>query len=360
MAIGVTKRKGKNGAVSFLAQVRLEGLGFKSAAKTFKTRTEAHNWARDSEKELKAQAASGSARGDVGQLTLAQLIREYLADPDVQQLASYKLMQRVLDDVINKFGSHRLIEFGVQQLRQARAQLHSAKRGPLAVNRYLSCLRSAWNWGRDAGLVPTERVWPQKLMMKEPPESKRARFLSDSELPALLKAAERDPVLRAPIIISMATGLRKGELLRLKWSDIDLEKATCCVHKSKNKTRRQVHLTSSAVAAFTDLRKRNVRSLAHPFLNTEGDPLTETLLNMRWRAIVRHSGIENFRWHDLRHTCASLIAQNGGTLLEIGSVLGHKGPSMTWRYAHLVQGKAVTGHAALDAKIAAGLGAKLA
>ena len=63
---------------------------------------------------------------------------------------------------------------------------------------------------------------------------------------------------------------------------------------------------------------------------------------------VREAGIVDFHWHDLRHTCASYLAQNGATLLEIADVLGHKTMQMVKRYAHLVQGAPVKGHAALD------------
>jgi site-specific recombinase XerD len=61
--------------------------------------------------------------------------------------------------------------------------------------------------------------------------------------------------------------------------------------------------------------------------------------------------LRDFRWHDLRHSCASFLAQQGATLLEIASVLGHRSTVVTRRYAHLVQGAPVTGHAALNEKL---------
>jgi site-specific recombinase XerD len=64
------------------------------------------------------------------------------------------------------------------------------------------------------------------------------------------------------------------------------------------------------------------------------------------------AGLKDFRWHDLRHSCASFLAASGASLVEIGSVLGHRSPSVTARYAHLVAGKPVTGHAKLDEKLA--------
>ena len=62
-------------------------------------------------------------------------------------------------------------------------------------------------------------------------------------------------------------------------------------------------------------------------------------------------GLKDMRWHDLRHSCASYMAQSGANLLEIGAQLGHKSPSVTMRYSHLVQGKALPSHAAIDKKL---------
>jgi integrase len=97
------------------------------------------------------------------------------------------------------------------------------------------------------------------------------------------------------------------------------------------------------------------------FLDDEGEPLTGQDLDRRWRAVRAAAGLKStkdktadgtgFRWHDFRHSCASFLAQNGSSLIEIGSVLGHKSPSVTAKYAHLTVGKAVTGHEALNSKL---------
>jgi integrase len=182
--------------------------------------------------------------------------------------------------------------------------------------------------------------------MKEP--AGRNRFLSLEEMTSLLKAAESDAVLRTAILVSVATGVRQGELLRLKWADVDFTNKRITILETKNVTPRRVHLTSQAVAALEKLKAAKVVSPTSVFLLDDGKPMQQAQLEMRWRRIRTAAALADFRWHDLRHTCASILAQNGSTLLEIGSVLGHKSPSMTMRYAHLVQGAPVKGHAALD------------
>jgi integrase len=71
----------------------------------------------------------------------------------------------------------------------------------------------------------------------------------------------------------------------------------------------------------------------------------------RWKKIHKAAKLSDFRWHDLRHSCASFLAQAGGSLPEIAHVLGHRSTVVTARYSHLVKGRAVTGHRELDAKL---------
>jgi integrase len=342
------KRKRRDGSTSIRVRVRLRG--FTQATKSFPTLIAAKRWAAETEKELKVQRDRGGVRRDLATLTVSELINEHLKDENVTALKHWGDRAERLNWWKAHYGATRALEFGVLHLREARGALQRSGRkrvrAAATVNRYLSSMRSAWNWGRSAGLIAPERGWPSKLMLKEP--DGRTRFLSPDEIERLLKAAEGDAVMRAAILVSIATGLRQGELLRLRWADVDLDLAAVTVMVSKNSTRRRVHLTAAAVDALKGLRGSKVVSVGAVFLAQGGTPLKKSLLETRWRVIREAATLEDFHWHDLRHTCASVLAQNGATLLEIGSVLGHKSPSMTMRYAHLVQGKPVTGHAKLD------------
>jgi integrase len=345
----IVKRKGLNGAVRYLAQARV--TGFKPVGKSAK------EWADKLEAEWRGQRGRGGLREDVGRLTIAKLVREHLADDDVKKLRTLKDRERLLAWWVNKYADIKIIDFGVVRLREARDMLIK-QRGPSTTNRYLSEMRSSWNWATAAGLIPQERGWPKRLMLKEP--RGRVRFLSDAEIGALLKAAEGDAVVHSAIVLSVATGIRQGELLRLEWRDLDLtgeksstKKPTLAVRESKTDQRRMVYLPPSAVKALQRLKKLTVVSPTHVFLNTDGKPLRKSLLEHRWRRIRSAAKLADFHWHDLRHTCASILLQHSATLAMVGAVLGHKSASMTHRYAHLVQGAAVTGHDALDSKLGA-------
>jgi integrase len=349
----IVKRKGLNGATRYLAQARV--TGFKPVGKSFDTKQEAKEWADKLEAEWRGQRGRGGLREDVGRLTIAKLVHEHLADDDVKKLRTIEDRERLLAWWVNRYADIKIIDFGVVRLREAREALIK-QRGPATTNRYLSEMRSCWNWATAAGLIPQERGWPKRLMLKEP--RGRVRYLSDAEIGALLKAAQADTVLHSAIVLSIATGIRQGEALRLEWRDLDLtgggsstKKPTLAVRESKTGERRMVYLPPNAVEALQCLKKLTVVSPVHVFLNGDGKPLRKSLLEHRWRVIRKTAKLVDFHWHDLRHTCASILLQEGATLPMVGAVLGHKSASMTHRYAHLVQGAPVTGHDVLDSKL---------
>jgi integrase len=201
----------------YTAQVRV--AGFKSSSKTFATEAEASEWATAQVADLR-KGKRDNARRDIALLAVSDLNMAFLEDPETKEQKSYADTARLLAWWNNRFGAVRVADFGQQVLREEARPLLMCARGPATVNRYLSTLRSAWNWGRDAGYVLPERAWPRRLMLKEPRGI--VRFLSDAELARLLKAAESDPMMRTAILVSVATGLRQGELLRLTWKDVDL------------------------------------------------------------------------------------------------------------------------------------------
>jgi integrase len=343
----ILKRKNGDGSTAYLAQVRI--APFKPAAKTFTTRKAARAWAEEQEAILRGERERGSVRPDLATLTLGGLLLEFLADPETTQLKTFDDSHRLCSWWIQQHGTERAVEFGVLQIRGAREKL-SKGRGPATVNRYLSALRSAWNWARAAGILPNDQLFPSRVLLTEP--KWRTRFLDDDELAALLKKArEHSELMHAAIMVSIATGIRQGELLRLDWSDVDFTRQTLRVRESKNDEPRTVHLPRTAADALRSLQTAKVRAIGPVFIMESGGRLKKSTLEGRWQTIRDSVPLTDMHWHDLRHSCASFMAQNGATLLEIGSQLGHKSPSVTMRYAHLVQGAALPAHAKLDKKL---------
>jgi integrase len=345
------KRTNGDGSKAVLAWVRIRP--FKPVSKSFPTQADARSWAEALEEELRKQRKHGQARRDLTSLTIKGLIEEFLADPETKQLKYFPDLEALLAWWINHCGGEKVLGFGTVKLREAR-ELLGHGRAPATVNRYLSALRSCWNWGRAAQYVPAEKVWPTRLFLTEPRE--RVRFLNDEELKGILEAAQKHaPWMYAAVMVSLATGLRQGELLRLEWKDVNVEGKTVTVLISKNTKRRIVHLPTPAVEALKKLRRDGIVGRKLVFVDGNGDPADKSFLTFHWNKVRTAAGLVDFRWHDLRHSCASFLAQNGASLVEIGSVLGHSSPSITAKYAHLVAGKPVTGSAALAEKLSAKL-----
>jgi integrase len=340
--------RNEDGTTSIVAQVRIKP--FKPIAKSFPTKPAAKDWADAKERELREQRKHGADRTDLPSLTVRTLVTEFLADGEMKALAYFDDLERLCAWWTNEFGANKVADIGVLKLRAARDTLVGDGLANSTVNRYLSAFRSCWNWARAGGLMPQERGWPSRLLLTEP--RGRVRYLTDEELEAILEAGKaHSPVMHAAILVSLATGVRQGELLRMSWADVDLDRQRVRIPKTKNDEPRAVHLPAVAVEALKALKELPVVSAISVFVSDDGKPLVKAHLDKRWRGIRTSAGLKNFRWHDLRHSCASFLAQKGATLLEIGSVLGHKSPSVTMRYSHLVAGAPVTGSAELDEKL---------
>jgi integrase len=362
----IVKRQNRNHTISYMAVVRFKG--FKPTAKSFPDRDGAKRWAAKLETQLKEERNKALSR-DVTAYTLGDLIRDFEKDPgrsamkwakDVSALLTWWLDAygnvRVLDAnvLLWRAARDRLLTGGARKVRNGDGNLVVAKRSPSTVNRHLAAMRCCWNWAKESGLVPANNVWPSGLQLQEP--RARARFLSDQELARLMRAAaDAGPVMNAAVVVSVATGLRQGELLRLTWADIDLEQNSLRVMESKNNTPRAVHLLAPAVAVLRTLRARPIVGFGRVFVLDDGTALDRSLITSRWKSIRRNAGLVNTRWHDLRHCAASYLVQAGATLAEVGSVLGHKSTSVTERYAHLIVGKPLAAHTGLASKLTAAM-----
>lgn len=323
-----------DGVKTFTTQVRVHGH---SASGTFNSKDAALEWHAAKRAEFESLAKRGHAtRSDISKLTLANLIDSYLKDPKTAaQKSRYDTMAR-LAWWINEHGAVKLLDFGLLQVRAAAAKLAKGRKGSTA-NRYLSTARSCWHWGQAAGFVPEDRSWPRRVMLPEP--RGRQRYLSADELTALLKASKDDPMLECAITVSVTTGLRIGEMLRLMWADVDLARARLIVHESKTGQSRTVRLPPPTVAALKKWRGKLIGADC-VFPGPGGKlPIIYAKYSRRYRAIRTAADLCDVRIHDLRHSTASFLASRGASLPTIGGVLGHKSAQTTARYTHLVQGE---------------------
>jgi len=206
-------------------------------------------------------------------------------------------------------------------------------RGPASVVRYLAVLSHAFTVAvKEWGWIEHNPV----LKVTKPTEPRgRVRFLSEQERNALLTACREssNPWLYTCVVVALSTGMRKGELMGLTWQDVDLQAGRIVLQETKNNERCVVPLTGPALALLKDHAK--VRRIDTDLLFPGHRGTAPIDLRTPWETALKRAGIEDFRWHDLRHSTASYLAMNGASIAEIAEVLGHKTLNMVKRYAHL-------------------------
>jgi integrase len=346
----ITRRKNSDGTTTYLAQVRIRP--FKPTARAFPEKKAAAAWAGALEKTLREQRGRSAARPDVATLKVADLVREYLADPRTQALTTYSERERQLGWWVGQCGALRALELPTPLvIREARGRL-LRKHEAGTVNRYLAAVRAVVNFGRGADLLPSSAIWPPCLMLPEPQH--RERYLTDDELARALKAARAESELMyAAMMFAVGVGCRQGELLRVCWGDIDEASSTVAIRVTKSDTSRRAHLPPAVLQALKAWRGDKIHPLpgrlvfAHP----DGAALANHYLVNRWEKIRVAAGLPSVRWHDLRHASASFLIQHGASLAEVAHQLGHKNPATSKKYAHLVPGVKPRGADELDKKL---------
>jgi integrase len=311
----IRKIKGKNG-YSWEARVRRGG---NSSAQSFKTQREANEWAIKTEAHFTGRTFAVSR-----DRTVADLVAHYrpLAKRSTAPLLAH--WERTL-------GSTRLRDLTPPMIARQRDSLVGAPtrsnghrttkpRSGSTVAKYLCALSSAFKYAIcDLGWCDQNPV----VQVRKPPASKwRRRFLSDGERNALLEQTRPNLHLHAAVLLSLSTGIRQGELYKLTWSDLDTESRWAILPECKNGDPRGVPLTENVLAAILALPRRS----EHVF---------DFDLTKAWRRALQAAQIEDFRWHDLRHSAASQLIVGGANHVQVAELLGHKTLSMVKRYAHL-------------------------
>jgi integrase len=182
-----------------------------------------------------------------------------------------------------------------------------------------------WEWVNDN---PCMRV----SKLKE--ARGRTRFLSKEEIHDLLEACKnsKNPYMYIIVVLALSTGARKNEIISLKWKHVHLNREVIVLDKTKNGDVRVLPLQGHALDLIERLHEdKDSCNLLFP------RPYGTEPTNIRsyWIKAVQDAGLEDFRFHDLRHTAASYLAMDGASITDIAEVLGHKTLEMAKRYSHL-------------------------
>ncbi|WP_447974207.1 tyrosine-type recombinase/integrase [Nitrospira sp. Kam-Ns4a] len=213
------------------------------------------------------------------------------------------------------------------------SKVHTAigKAHPYQANRLLALVRKMFNlaevWGLYPGPNPCKGIPPF-------PEEKRDRFVTPAELPRLWRAIQEEPneYVRAAFILCLLTGARRGEVLAMKWEDLDVEHGLWRIPQTKANRPHYVPLPRPALEELTKLPRLADNPYVFPGRGGRGHLVA---VSKPWQAIQRRARLEDVRIHDLRRTVGSWLAASGASLPLIGKALNHSQPRTTAIYARL-------------------------
>lgn len=236
--------------------------------------------------------------------------------------------------LIPYFGNMYIDEIATQNIEHYKSELLRKRNlSPKSVNNYLSilskCLKSA---------LETEflKTLPRIKRLKVPPQS--YDYLSEAETNILLDQATGKWC--DMILLAVKTGLRFGELIALKWKDIDFKAGTLTVSRNivhsiegspKNNRARIIPLTNEVIEMLCRKEKDN----EYIFCNSNREPLHYTYCRKKLHRFCKLAGIRIINWHTLRHSFASHLAARGVSVFAIKDLLGHSDIKMTMRYSHV-------------------------
>lgn len=245
------------------------------------------------------------------------------------------------------FGNVRIDRVGVRHIEQFKAKKLKEGLTPKTINNYMTVLRRALVSAMEWEYI---KVVPQVKWMKTPPPS--FDFLTRDESERLLKAVP--PERYAHVLTALKAGLRSGELLALRWEDIDFHTEKILVRRSvwkghetppKNGKNREVPMSphlSRTLKAHRHLRGPQV------FCQESGQPLTRDMVKRVLPFACKKAGLRGIQFHALRHSFASQLVMEGVPLKVVQELLGHATIEMTMRYAHLAPSMHIDAVAKLD------------
>jgi integrase len=297
------------------------------------------------EREWRTEIHAAEEMGERKRITLEDALAGYLDHRE--KTGNNKYQDRSVTVIKKLFPIHLHLD-EIQNWHMAKFKSQREREGIAAqtIKHNFQTIRNTLKWASDQGYKVKALEFPKIRLPKH-----RLRYLSLEEEKRLL--AELDPKRDIPgyrkyedrlpeeiqmmqdnydlVILLLDTGARYSEIANIKWNRINLEDRTINLWRQKVRNESIIYMTSR-IFDIMERRYRN-RLSDYVFTNQKGGPRGYAPIAIR-KAFTR-AGLKNFRIHDLRHTCASRLVQNGMSLYEVANILGHVDVQTTQRYAHL-------------------------
>jgi len=265
------------------------------------------------------------------QRTFGEMVQRYLQEVSVTKAPGSTLRDRqCADHLLPCFGDKLVYQVSSKLLGEYKVKRRADGAAPATINKELGwyAICSTWPFGNGNGagkIRCTESPWSRFIM-------RRDRWLTADEEGRLLSASPS--WLQELITFALNTGMRRGEILGLKWQDVDLARGVLVIMKSKNKEHRTIPLNARVFELLVEKQSRRVKSQDLVFTTSSDTMRNERNLTRGFYVALEKSGVENLTFHDLRHTFATRLVHAGVDLYKVQRLLGHKSPVMTQRYAH--------------------------
>lgn len=305
-------------------QARVTYKGFPDEVKTFNSKAEAQRWARDVEAGMDSGAYQDRSKAD--DQTLHDVLQRYMLEVTPTKRGAKREAEGIAFMQRHKMADHSMSKLSPSVIARYRDErLKTVSAG--TIIRELSILSSIITHARKEWSLPITN--PCELVRKPPTPQGRNRILSgDEELKLLdeLQPRGRRSLWMAPLVLlALQTAMRRGELLSLRWENVDLVRQVAFLPVTKNGTARTVPLSSMAVKTLTGLERSEDGRVF---------PMTDMGLEAAFRKACKRANILNLHFHDLRHTATSRMAEKLPNVIELASVTGHQTIQMLKRYYH--------------------------
>jgi integrase len=288
--------------------------------------------------QIKAQAILGSnPQRERQERRSIPTLHTFIQDRYLPFVRTYKRSWKTDETVLRihvlpKLGRLHLDEVTTDAITQVVVAMRQQHYAPGTVGRVIVILRFLFNLARKWKALKDHENPASGLPV--PPDVQRNRFLDKTEIARLVDALSTDEnqVAAKAILLLLLTGARRNEITQARWEHIDLEAGTLFVPLSKSGKSRYVFLNAAATEVLRSVPRLPTNPYVFPSPVT-GRPCAS--LHFPWHRIRTEAGLSDVRLHDLRHTFASVLVNEGKQLYRVQRLLGHANAKATQRYAHL-------------------------
>jgi integrase len=331
----IQKRQLPSGKVTYRARVRIKGSP--EMSQCFPTRRQAKQWGTKMEADIRSGRYFG--REEFSERTFGEFIDIYIEKELPKNPKSQVKLTNQLIWWKKRLGKYFLCHITPPMINALKDELLSepTPRGSLRSqstgNRYLAVL------SRSLNVCVNQWGWIKENPMKKVPrfqEGKpRERFLTKEEIRILLRACKKSNsfYLYPVVLFAICSGARKGEILGLKWSDIDFKRGLVTFRDTKNNDTRSVPLNDDLAECLRSHRGKRIVFSEYVFPSVDGTK--PACIRTAFERAVKKIGLDDVCFHSLRHTAASHLVMTGASAIEVAAILGHKTLEMTKRYSHL-------------------------